>query len=239
MPESNDATPAYRGYRLQALYALFRILNQEGSNNLVFQPEKLEDLSIRDENDDLLEVIQVKSGRHINLSSFEKAFFQRIYTLIKRQKPRQIIIVSFGEVGSELRQAIERDGPERERVSKKIRKICTDFILSDGEAKSILEKLKLELRNESELTEKVNSRLRKALTCIDPYNAFDNLSYWLYVCSENKLSITKSDVIKKLENIGKFLAERDAYHEEWFRSINPIDDREINRDELEKLHEEL
>ena len=35
--DSNDATPAYRGYRLQALYALFRILEQEGSKNLVFQ----------------------------------------------------------------------------------------------------------------------------------------------------------------------------------------------------------
>ena len=35
----SDATPAYRGYRLQALYALWRILESDGSEHLVFQPE--------------------------------------------------------------------------------------------------------------------------------------------------------------------------------------------------------
>ncbi|HEY3362683.1 MAG TPA: hypothetical protein VGK06_12945 [Methanosarcina sp.] len=107
MQESNDdATPAYRGYRLQALYALFRILDQEGFNNLVFQPEKWEDLSIQDENGNLLEVIQVKSSPLLELSSFKESFFQRIYTLIKRQNPPQIIIVSYGKVGREFRLAI-------------------------------------------------------------------------------------------------------------------------------------
>jgi ABC-type multidrug transport system fused ATPase/permease subunit len=238
MPQSNDATPAYRGYRLQALYALFRILDQEGNNNLVFLPEVKEDLSIKNERGDLLEVIQVKSGRLIGLSDF-KSFFQRIYPLIKRQKIPQIIIVSYGEVRPELRQAIECDGPKREQVAKKIKKMCSEIIPSDEEARIVLENLKLDFRDESEVTEKVYSRLRKAFTGIDPNNAFDNLSYWLYVCSENKLSISKSDVIKKLENIGKFVNERDAHHEEWFKSINPIDDREINQDELERLRKDF
>lgn len=93
MPQSNDATPAYRGYRLQALYALFRILDPEGNNHLVFQPEFLEDLSIQDEKGNLLEVIQVKSS-DLDLSSFKKSFFIRIYSLIKRQNAPQIIIAS-------------------------------------------------------------------------------------------------------------------------------------------------
>ena len=241
MSQSSDATPAYRGYRLQALYALFRILDQEGSNNLVFQPEVLEDLSIRDEKDGLLEVIQVKSGRHIDLSSFKESFFRRIYPLIKRQKPPQIIIVSYGEVGPELCQAIKRDGPERVKVAKKIRKMCIDFIPSDEEARIILENLKLDFPDEQDLTEKVHSCLRKIFTGIDPNNAFDNLNYWLYDCSEKKSSITKNDVINKIQNIGKFVAERAAHHEEWFRSIQPIDDQQIQQMNLNegRLHEEF
>jgi len=43
---SSDATPAYRGYRLQALYVLWRILESNSSENLIFQPEGYEDLSI-------------------------------------------------------------------------------------------------------------------------------------------------------------------------------------------------
>ncbi|MDY0129502.1 MAG: hypothetical protein RBR63_04880 [Methanosarcina vacuolata] len=99
--------------------------------------------------------------------------------------------------------------------------------------------LKLEFRDESKVTEKVYNHVKDVLTGIDPYNAFDNLSYWLYVCSENKSLITRSDVINKIQNIGKFLSERDTHHEEWFRSINPIDDREINYDEIGKLRREF
>jgi len=220
------------------LYALFRILDQEGNNNLVFQPEKLEDLSIQDEKGDLLEVIQVKSGRLLELSSFKESFFRRIYPLIKSQKPPQIIIVSYGEVRPELRHAIEQDGPERRRVSKKIKEKYADFIHSDEEARIILENLKLDFCDESEVTKKVYYCLGEILTGIDPYNAFDNLSYWLYVCSEKKSSIAKSDVIEKIQNIGKFLAEQAVHHEEWFRSITPIDDKQSILNEG-KLREEF
>ena len=85
----------------------------------------------------------------------------------------------------------------------------------------------------------MHGHLREIFTGIDPNNAFDNLSYWLYDCSEKKSSITKKDAINKIQNIGKFVNERAAHHEEWFRSINPIDDREINKDELERLRKEF
>ena len=86
----------------------------------------------------------------------------------------------------------------------------TDLIHSDEEARIILENLKLVSLDELELTEKVYSHLRNTFTGIDPDSAFDLLNFWLYVCSEKKTSITKSDIIKKIENIGKFLADRDA-----------------------------
>ena len=75
----------------------FVYLIKKVATHLVFQPEVLEDLSIQDEKGDLLEVIQVKSGRHLDLSSFKESFFRRIHPLIKSQNPPQIIIVSYGE----------------------------------------------------------------------------------------------------------------------------------------------
>ena len=101
-----------------------------------------------------------------------------------------------------------------------------------------MENLKLDFCDESEVTKKVYYCLGEILTGIDPYNAFDNLSYWLYVCSEKKSSIAKSDVIEKIQNIGKFLAEQAAHHEEWFRSITPIDDKQSILNEG-KLREEF
>ncbi len=237
MLQSNDATPAYRGYRLQALYSLSRILDQEGNIYLVFQPEVLEDLSIQDEKGNLLEVIQVKSG-NLTLSSFKEPFFIRINSLIKRQNIPQIIIASFGDVGPELRKAIDKDGPEREQVAKKL-KDKYKSIHSYEEAKIILENLNLILLDELELKEKIYSHLRNSLIGIDPDNAFDLLSFWLYIYSEKKHAIIKSDIIKKIENIGKFLAARGAHHEEWFRSIKPIDDQHINPEESSKLYEEF
>lgn len=238
MRQSNDATAAYRGYRLQALYALFRILDQEGNNHLTFQPEVLEDLSIQDEKGNLLEVIQVKSG-DLTLSSFKESFFIRINELIKNKNAPQIIIASFGVVGPELLKAIEKDSPEREHVARKLKDKCGASIHSYEEAKIILENLKLVFLDELELTEKVYSHLRNSLTGIDPDSAFDLLSFWLYIYSEKKHPISKSDLIKKIENIGKFLAARAAHHEEWFRSIKPVDDQQINPEESSKLYEEF
>lgn len=239
MSQSNDATPAYRGYRLQSLYVLFRLLCQEWNDNLVFHLEVLEDLSIQNEKSDVLEVIQVKSGEGLALSSFKKSFFQRINSLIKTQNPPQIIIASFGEVGPELRKAIEQDGPNREKVAEKIKEKCKDFIHSDEEAKIIIENLKLTYPDEQELTEKVYGYLRDTLTGIDPVSSFDLLNFWIYICSEKKCSITKNDIVKKILDVGKFLADRASYHEEWFRSIKPIEDKQIDTNGLGKLHEEF
>ncbi|MDZ8029453.1 MAG: hypothetical protein RMX97_32905 [Nostoc sp. DedQUE11] len=42
----SDATPAYRGYRLQTLYTLASILEANERTNLIFQPEGVEDIAI-------------------------------------------------------------------------------------------------------------------------------------------------------------------------------------------------
>src|SRR5215213_641237 len=108
MPNSSDATHAYRGYRRQALYALSRIF--ESSTDLVFQPEGEEDLSIFDSANNLIEVVQVKSyGVNLTLSNFKPdkkdSFFYRVAKLLTSTPSLNIKIASYGTVGPELFQA--------------------------------------------------------------------------------------------------------------------------------------
>jgi hypothetical protein len=81
------APAAYRGYRLQALYTLRRILTPAVGQSLVFQPEGLEDLAIRDTDGHLIEVIQVKSHDNLVLSDLFPAkpdsFFHRAVELLR------------------------------------------------------------------------------------------------------------------------------------------------------------
>jgi hypothetical protein len=89
---TSDATHAYRGYRLQALYALYRIFTAGEGANFIFQPEGEEDLSVLDSSDNLLEVNQVKSySDKLGLSDFKPdkkdSFFYRV---TNSSRPNQI-----------------------------------------------------------------------------------------------------------------------------------------------------
>ena len=117
-----DATPAYRGYRLQTLYTLARILLHE-STDLVFQPEGAEDLAIWDINNCLLEAIQAKAysaNLTLSLLSPEKtdSFLYRASNSLNAYPGIRITLVSFGDVGIELLQATQEDGRERQRVAQ-------------------------------------------------------------------------------------------------------------------------
>ena len=84
----SDAAHAYRGYRCQALYALFRVFEAGSAAHLIFQPEGEEDLAISDTANNLIEVVQVKSyGSTLTLSDFKPdkndSFFYRVAKLIK------------------------------------------------------------------------------------------------------------------------------------------------------------
>jgi DNA polymerase III delta prime subunit len=226
-----DATPAYRGYRLQALYTLSRLLESNDSANLIFQPEGEEDLAIFDTNNNLLEVIQVKAyDENLSLSSLKPkkpdSFFYRVNKLLESNigSSLKISIVSFGAIGQEMLQACQVNGRERKRVAQKLSEYG---FLSEVDADKLLAQIQLISVEETTLTEKVYESLRDSLTGVEPECAFDMLNFWLYVCAENKCKLTQGNVIEKVNTVGRFLAERAAHHKEWFTSIVPIEDSNI------------
>jgi DNA polymerase III delta prime subunit len=237
MEINTDATPAYRGYRLQALYTLSRILESESTEEYIFQPEGKEDLAVFDKNDNLIEVIQVKQRTHnLNLSSLDpnhkNSFFYRINNLAINPSTK-IKLVTFGKVGSELLNAITKSGADRKRVAEKI--AAYNFITQE-ETIGLLTVIELEEVEENKLHTNVHKILSGVPLGLDPDTAFESLLSWLYICAENKIRITRRTVIDKINSIGRFIRERAAHHQEWFSTIFPLEDEEIGDG---KIYEQL
>ena len=73
------------------------------------------------------------------------------------------------------------------------------------------------------------------LFCKALESAFELLSFWIYRSSEAKRQITYPDIIKRLNDVGRFVHERAAWNREWFTAIMPVEDGVIPEDEREKL----
>lgn len=237
----SDATPAYRGYRLQTLYTLATILEANEKTNLIFQPEGVEDIAIWNTNNHLLETVQVKAysaNLSLSLLSPEKidSFIYRANDLLKIYPDIKIKIVSFGDIGTELLQATQEEGRERQKVAQKISEYK---FLSEANARRLLNQLQIIPVVESQLEENVFTNLQNLCSGIDPNPAFEMLNFWLYICAENKSKITQNDIIQRINYVGRFIAERNAHHAEWFRSIVPIENDAIDAQTREKLSNEF
>lgn len=238
---SSDASASYRGYRLQTLYTLRRMLDVSDNENLIFQPEGKEDLAVYDTDHNLIEVVQVKAlGAELFISSFSpqkpNSFFYRAADLLKENSNLNITVVSFGKIGAELLRSIETEGDERKRVAEKL---SNYGLLSKTEAETLLSTLQIIPLNETDVKEDLDASFKGGFTGIDPDSAFEILMFWLYVCAENKTEITKKILIDKLNNIGKFFAARSSYYKEWFTSIVPVEDRKILEDDKAVLSQEF
>jgi hypothetical protein len=237
----SDATPAYRGYRLQTLYTLDRILSEESNEGLVFKPEGAEDFDIRNMDGRLLKAVQVKAfSSNLVLSSFspakENSFLYRANDLLYTHDGVEIEVVSFGNVGPELQKATSENGIERQVMAKKI---SSYGVLSELDAVKLLDCLRFVSISELVVKERIFSALQSLSTGIDAAPAFDMLNFWLYLCAEKKQEITRNSLIQKINDVGQFIAEREAYHSEWFRSIVPIRESEITAQSEKELSNEF
>ena len=238
---ASDATHVYRGYRLQALFALSEILKLSMDAGLTYQPEGNEDFSVFDSVGTLVELNQVKAyTRSLSLADFKpekrNSFFYRAAKSFKLFPDVKICIVSYGPVGPQLKKAIENEGNERDQIARKLAKFR---FISIAHASDLLSRLYIRTVDEQTIIREVYSQLSASLTGIDPNTAFELLHYWLYSCSENKKKITSKDLMNRVHEVGKFLSERAAHIKEWGTTIVPIDDRDIDYKTEQGLKEEF
>jgi len=234
---NSGAKAALQGYRRQALYTLARILRD--GPGLVFQPEGSEDLAVFGEDERLIESVQVKSyAEPLVLSNFKlkqaDSFFKRASDLTSRLGVT-VRVASFGPVGAELRGAWAGTGQHREEVTRKL----TDAGLQQNAAARLYERVEWEQVNEDELLGYVLGVLRESLVGGEPESAFDLLVAWLYVAAERQQQITHGTLIRKITDVGRYLAERAAYHQEWFTTVQPLLDELPEEANIELLAEEF
>lgn len=232
------APAAYKGYRLQALYTLDRLLALSGDSNLVLQPEGKEDLDIL-EDGYTCEVVQVKSYPSLTLSDLELdksgSFFRRAIDLASESNQLRILLVNFGPIGSELQGAWAGAEPQRARVVAKLK----EEGFTAEKCQTLLQRIELVSLDEHVVRERVFRLLGESLVGVDSETAFDLLNNWYYHKAEWREPITRRDAIERITSVGQFLAERHAYHQEWFTSIEPLEAAPVNDIEHDQLHNEF
>lgn len=233
MISTDNATYTYRGFRLQALYALYKIFTS--SHSYTFQPEGAEDLAIFDNNKKLIEAIQVKSGNNsLSLSDFKNSFFERLVHLQSTNPDICIYIVKFGPIGIELKNACNKDGVERQNVINKLLS-KENFKCNKNQLENLFNSMKTMVVIEKEIYQNIDDVLKDSLLGINKDHAFDLLTKWIYDLSEEQGMINQSILKDKIINISKFLKGRESYHKKWFSVIQPIEFLEINEKQKESL----
>jgi hypothetical protein len=237
---SNTGAPAaLRGYRLQALYILDRILDPQVRDSIVFHPEGGEDLDIWEGTERLQEVVQVKSYPSLTLSDLssneDNSFFKRIVQYIHQVDTPTVRLINFGTIGPELLKAWKGNQKQRDSVAKKLR--LSGF--SETDIQAIFTHIQIISVDETEMRERIAARLKDMISGIHPNSAFDLLTMWLYLVSERRISITRQDLIQRLTVDSRALSEQFAYHQEWFTSIVPFEEIEFDQEQLVKLGKEF
>ncbi|MCU8094287.1 hypothetical protein L5M18_22570 [Shewanella sp. SM20] len=224
---NSGAKAALRGYRLQTLYILNEILSSKDTN-LVFQPEGNEDLAVY-KGEKLVRTIQVKAySEPLVLSHFikpdqEDSFFRRSANLLFLNENVKVEVISFGDIGKELENAWM--GVESNKIS--ILNKLVKLGMTEQQVNSMFERITWDKVSEFDLNTDIISRLSNSLTVGSPENALSLLNAWLYTASEQQTKITYSQLIEKINSIGKYLSEREAHHTEWFKSLEPLIENEI------------
>ncbi|HEX9730877.1 MAG TPA: hypothetical protein VGG06_02705, partial [Thermoanaerobaculia bacterium] len=222
----SGARAAISGYRRQALYTASLLVWETGESR-VLQPEGQEDLAVF--SDDKLErVVQVKAySEPLTLSDLrpEKpdSFFWRILALAEDVA---VELASFGPLGPELQGVQNQDEQVILRVAEKLRRHGYPI----HHAYKVLRRLTITSVDEATAREEVFGFLSRTFTAGDPDRAFDLIVWWLLQASEERLRITTRCFRERLQSVGRYLAEREAYHQEWFSTIRPLEAQTDPRD---------
>src|ERR1051326_6831387 len=229
-PETPQAT--YRGYRLQALYALHRALIDPDAERKLYRPEGAEDLEIQDLDGRPIEHVQVKAhSEDLTLSSFKlqkpNSYFWRVYRRMKAKVPGLNILGSYGSLGPELEGAFRGDPKFRDDVAKKLSQ--QSMTLSDrslrmtcAEATKVISSISPVRLNEPVLVDAILSKLALTIMGFEPKVALELLLWSIFRASETGDFFTRAKFQARAVEIANALSNFKSFHQEWGTSVVPL-----------------
>ncbi len=231
--------PTYRGFRKQALYVLHRLVTDRHVVPRVYHPEGVEDLAVWSPTTlQIEEVVQVKDqAEGLSVSDLYRAFARFWDT--RRQHPSAVLkLATFGPVGAELQAAITATGSARSTVAQKLsRQLSERFGITDSEDSvcALLDDVETEPVSETALKTDVIAQLRTMSCGADSERALENLMAFVYRASEASDRLSMRHVRDWLTSVGKFVAARAAFHDEWHSTVIPLEDRSLTAQESDTL----
>lgn len=223
----------YRGYRRQALYALWRLTTDEDSTIRTYRPEGAEDLAVFGSGGRLLEAVQVKDYTSpLAISDFKPAspdgFFARTHRRLREHPDCKVSLASFGPLGPELKAAIAKDGTQRTAVASKLTN--KNPTLSANEYQQVLAYLNGRVTHprEAQLHEDIMRALAPTIAGAHGTTALELLLFWIFDASERQRPISRSAVLAQIERVGAYLSALRDHASEWHVSVRPLTDETVS-----------
>jgi len=245
---SSDAPQAtYRGYRLQALYILHRILVDSDAADKVYKPEGAEDLEIQDLDGRAIEHVQVKAySEDLSLSTFKlekpNCYFWRVYRRTKTGIPGSNVLASYGPLGAELAAALGGNDRIKRNLAKKLSK--QSMALSDrtlrmnhNEALRVISSISVSQVIEETLTEQILSKLRLTMMGLEPKVALELLLWSVFRASEIGEFFTRERIQERATEIGEALSNLSSFHQEWGISVISLSTENPSEERRKKLED--
>jgi hypothetical protein len=201
------AISALKGYRVQFLYSLYRILfsiNQDES----FYPEgKYEDFDVYDSEGRVIELNQIKHlKKRLTLSdlisSKPTSFIRRVLRAHTEKASPQIKLISFGEVGDEIVEL------GKENFSKSLQEKLKRHGIKEHEIGILQKYFSYEIVNESDLTNEIITKLTTLKIFANVQSSLELLVYWMYVTAEKQLRMEPKSFQEQLMAVSRFQIEQ-------------------------------
>lgn len=228
------AINALKGYRVQFLYSLLRVLTYN-EFKVVFRPEgEYEDLDVYNDKGEIIEIIQVKDlTEKLTLSNIlslanTNNFIIRALKIYKENRTPKIKLVSFGEVNDDIKNlGLKIFTPKfKDRLAKLHLNKIDIQILEDN--------FEYEIVNEQKIEDEIKQNIEKWNSFVNIEITYNLLIYWIYYAAEKQNNITPTIFKDQFDKICKFQSERISFSRTYNTLIRPINN-EIDNEDLARL----
>ncbi|KAB1066032.1 hypothetical protein [Salibacter halophilus] len=223
LTDSNTgAIRAMRGFRLQTLFTVREILSNLDSG-LVYEPEGLEDLDVSNLDNKLQQLVQVKSTNDmLYLADITKSLLRAAKVYESGESP-QLKVVCFGKISKGLTDLFSPSTSENEFTAR-----LAELEINSPELIPLKENTSFISVDEETYIDDVIRLIQERALALNPNTGIDLLHQWVARIAEKGGTISQESLLNQLNSIGKFVAEREDFHQHLHRTIRPVQDVEID-----------